>query len=689
MWVHDLARADAHCGGKALGLSRLIAAGLPVPNGFVIDDNAFKHVAGEIVLDDPNTVGHVLATILDRFATVALPAEVIADIDARADALAPTAGYAVRSSATIEDRHVGAAAGVFSSKNAVPRADLWHAIRGVWVSALTPLAVTYARRRGAPISIGVIIQPFLSGEPVTVYTRRPGAPAFNEVLVQRDTSVARLPRESTDPVVILALRAEKAIVATSGADIELVGEAIVQARPIVHPPRRAQRSGAPPTVTALLVADGRKWTWDITHNPDPLSTAQAELVERVDQAGVAPYSLRVCAGYLYTAVRTPVTAPPLDKLGDIENRLAELVGSSRDRGIGRAPTDAGLEGAPARARSVTGGPISLAITEAIDRYVKFYAIWSNELSPLVAAVRPTAAHARRSSVEGLLLGAARGVLDEAEIMARLGVLSPSWDVVVPTYAERPDVLKDALARAREIVRSEKQAPAEPPRRVVSRIDLRAVIDGDPSALADLGERDDYWFARAQWMVRRALLARGKELGLDAGDVFWLSLAVLADGISVDDARRRAAAARAAAARATRWEMPLVVGDDSWADATTETPRMREALTAQARGDHALRGVGSGGRVQGRVVRFASLASTVTVGRGDVVVARAITPALAVMVIGCRAIVSETGGFLDHGAAMARELGIPCVVGCKHAWTLLEDGMLVTVDGDSGLVTTHG
>jgi phosphohistidine swiveling domain-containing protein len=94
-------------------------------------------------------------------------------------------------------------------------------------------------------------------------------------------------------------------------------------------------------------------------------------------------------------------------------------------------------------------------------------------------------------------------------------------------------------------------------------------------------------------------------------------------------------------------------------------------------------------VQGRVVRFASLASSVTVGRGDVVVARAVTPALAVMVIGCAAIVSETGGFLDHGAAMARELGIPCVVGCKDAWTILDDGMLVTVDGDLGLVTTHG
>jgi pyruvate,water dikinase len=68
-----------------------------------------------------------------------------------------------------------------------------------------------------------------------------------------------------------------------------------------------------------------------------------------------------------------------------------------------------------------------------------------------------------------------------------------------------------------------------------------------------------------------------------------------------------------------------------------------------------------------------------------VVTRAITPALAMVVEGCAALVSETGGLLDHGAALARELGIPCVVGCAGAWSQLTDGMLVSVDGDAGLV----
>jgi pyruvate,water dikinase len=55
------------------------------------------------------------------------------------------------------------------------------------------------------------------------------------------------------------------------------------------------------------------------------------------------------------------------------------------------------------------------------------------------------------------------------------------------------------------------------------------------------------------------------------------------------------------------------------------------------------------------------------------------------VIGCAAIVCETGGLLDHGAALARELGITCVVNCHEAWSRLPDGTIVSVDGDRGSV----
>jgi pyruvate,water dikinase len=99
----------------------------------------------------------------------------------------------------------------------------------------------------------------------------------------------------------------------------------------------------------------------------------------------------------------------------------------------------------------------------------------------------------------------------------------------------------------------------------------------------------------------------------------------------------------------------------------------------------LRGIGLGARVTGRVVRFAQLATALTARRGDIIVTPTVTPALAVVVAGCAAIVSETGGLLDHGAALARELGITCVVGCRGAWATLADGDVVRVDGDAGVV----
>jgi pyruvate,water dikinase len=52
---------------------------------------------------------------------------------------------------------------------------------------------------------------------------------------------------------------------------------------------------------------------------------------------------------------------------------------------------------------------------------------------------------------------------------------------------------------------------------------------------------------------------------------------------------------------------------------------------------------------------------------------------------CAAIVTEHGGVLDHATALAAELGIPCVAGCRGAWSLLEDGDDTWVDGETGAV----
>ncbi len=50
-----------------------------------------------------------------------------------------------------------------------------------------------------------------------------------------------------------------------------------------------------------------------------------------------------------------------------------------------------------------------------------------------------------------------------------------------------------------------------------------------------------------------------------------------------------------------------------------------------------------------------------------------------------AIVTDSGGVLSHAAIVAREYGLPAVVGAMYATRLVTDGQLITVDGDAGVV----
>ena len=54
-----------------------------------------------------------------------------------------------------------------------------------------------------------------------------------------------------------------------------------------------------------------------------------------------------------------------------------------------------------------------------------------------------------------------------------------------------------------------------------------------------------------------------------------------------------------------------------------------------------------------------------------------------------ALVTETGGPLDHVAAQARERNLPAVVGAQGVTEMLCEGDLVLVDGDRGLVVRLG
>lgn len=72
-------------------------------------------------------------------------------------------------------------------------------------------------------------------------------------------------------------------------------------------------------------------------------------------------------------------------------------------------------------------------------------------------------------------------------------------------------------------------------------------------------------------------------------------------------------------------------------------------------------------------------------KGDVLVAKSTSSAFNIVLPLLGAIVTDCGGILSHAAIVAREYGIPAVVGCRRGTQIVPDGARVRVDGEAGTV----
>lgn len=72
-------------------------------------------------------------------------------------------------------------------------------------------------------------------------------------------------------------------------------------------------------------------------------------------------------------------------------------------------------------------------------------------------------------------------------------------------------------------------------------------------------------------------------------------------------------------------------------------------------------------------------------RGEILVAPFTDPGWTPLFINAAGLILETGGMMTHGSVVAREYGIPAVVGIINATTLLQTGQRVRVNGDQGYV----
>lgn len=100
----------------------------------------------------------------------------------------------------------------------------------------------------------------------------------------------------------------------------------------------------------------------------------------------------------------------------------------------------------------------------------------------------------------------------------------------------------------------------------------------------------------------------------------------------------------------------------------------------------VKGLGASPGIAGGPVKiFSEEMSLDEVKEGDVMVTQMTTPDMVPAMTRAAAIVTDEGGMTCHAAIVARELGIPCVVGASDATKVLKDGMMVTVHGQMGVV----
>ena len=102
-------------------------------------------------------------------------------------------------------------------------------------------------------------------------------------------------------------------------------------------------------------------------------------------------------------------------------------------------------------------------------------------------------------------------------------------------------------------------------------------------------------------------------------------------------------------------------------------------------ENQLRGVPtSAGIVEGRAIVATDPHSTV-LQKGDILVTKATDPSWTPLFSSAAAIVIEIGGPLTHGSVVAKELGIPCIVGVPGLTEKIQTGMTIRMDGSTGVI----
>ncbi|MEU0729120.1 rifamycin-inactivating phosphotransferase [Streptomyces sp. NPDC006140] len=276
------------------------------------------------------------------------------------------------------------------------------------------------------------------------------------------------------------------------------------------------------------------------------------------------------------------------------------------------------------------------------------------------------------------------------------------DITRPRWSERPGMLVPAIldnvrnfepGAARRRFEQGLQEARKKEQDVLSR--LRALPDGDRKAdeakrMIDrvrtfIGYREypKYDIVSRYFVYKQALLEEAERL-VRAGvlaereDVFYLTFQEFHEAVRSQRVDDRLIRQRADAFRSYQALTPPRV-------LTSDGEAVDGAYRRDDVPDGALVGLAvSAGTIEGRARVVLDMAQA-DLQAGDILVTAYTDPSWSPLFVGIAGLVTEVGGLMTHGAVIAREYGLPAVVGVHQATRLIRDGQRIRVHGSDGYV----
>ncbi len=287
----------------------------------------------------------------------------------------------------------------------------------------------------------------------------------------------------------------------------------------------------------------------------------------------------------------------------------------------------------------------------------------------------------------------------ATFLERFGFLgSNGSDFTASTWAEHPVLIWRAIARAAEssdAVSAEVAVMARQEARRCVRAELgpipRLVFDrllASIVAAIELRESVGLMMSEYSFQMRRLFLAIADRLVArgdlaEREDLFFLTydeMQALAGGrLQAGEAQARIAGRRAEIEADALLSPPSVISGDP--DGVRRAPSPEPEVGAYLSGIPGSRGMAQG---RARVVHD-PVKAPACLSREDILIVPYSDVGWTPLFSSIGGIVAETGGQLSHAAIVAREYGLPAVVGVKGATRLIREGQPVSVDGSRGRV----